>query len=412
MDVAYDHTFQEEVAPTGTTGDEGKDSQIPKESLNEEFQQAYKAISASPWGTRFGAFIGSVKKQGETVYESSKKEYGPIAQQASKGLNEFGTTLVNRTRGLSISQLSLEIASPRSASKAPASALPHANSKQDAVENDEGLLSKLRKGAAQRISEMEAAEARADEYLAKFGSNIGSFLRDAVTIVPPDLDKDGHDTDVVFETKASIEGGKKIFTTRLDAQLHLLHIKHDLFATDPDVPRFESFANSFSVDEITQQISSDLDKYPELRSTMEILVPADVQYTQFWTRYYFLRSELDLEEKKRKDLLKGASAEEEEIGWDEEEDDLDEQSNDKDTLTNVQTKSPTQMLQPKPETLDPKVSTDRTSQPDSESSYDVVSSDAPKSAQHTTDSSTKVKVCLWYFLKNKRRGLTSTVYAG
>lgn len=62
MDVAYDHAFQEEVAPTDTTNT-GKELQPPKESLNEEFQQAYKAISASPWGARFGAFVGSVKKQ-------------------------------------------------------------------------------------------------------------------------------------------------------------------------------------------------------------------------------------------------------------------------------------------------------------------------------------------------------------
>jgi hypothetical protein len=75
----------------------------------------------------------------------------------------------------------------------------------------EGLLSKLKKGAAQRISEIEAAEARADEYLVKFGSNIGSFLRDAVTIVPPDeLAHEGGSRELVFEVKGPEEGKRQI----------------------------------------------------------------------------------------------------------------------------------------------------------------------------------------------------------
>lgn len=38
---------------------------------------------------------------------------------------------------------------------------------------------------------------------------------------------------------------------------------------------------------------------------MEKLVPDSVQYVDFWRRYYFLRNELDMEEQKRKELLKG-----------------------------------------------------------------------------------------------------------
>ena len=50
---------------------------------------------------------------------------------------------------------------------------------------------------------------------------------------------------------------------------------------------------------------ADLERYPELRNTMEKLVPDTVQYSDFWARYYFLRNELDMEEQKRKELLKG-----------------------------------------------------------------------------------------------------------
>jgi hypothetical protein len=67
MDVAYDHQFQEAVTQSkqtnGSGNDKGKEPEREKESLNDELQQAYKAISNSPWGARFGAFVGTVRKQ-------------------------------------------------------------------------------------------------------------------------------------------------------------------------------------------------------------------------------------------------------------------------------------------------------------------------------------------------------------
>ena len=100
-------------------------------------------------------------------------------------------------------------------------------------------------------------------------------------------------------------GGLHNSTTRLDAQLHLLHTNYELFKTDPSVDSFKTFTDGFSVEKQTDRVASDLDRYPELRSTMEQLVPAQVDYKAFWARYYFLRNELDVEEKKRKELLKG-----------------------------------------------------------------------------------------------------------
>ena len=91
----------------------------------------------------------------------------------------------------------------------------------------------------------------------------------------------------------------------MDAQLHLLHTNYELFKTDPKVDSFKAFTDEFSAETQTNRVASDLDRYPELRSTMEQLVPAQVDYKSFWARYYFLRNELDVEEKKRKELLKG-----------------------------------------------------------------------------------------------------------
>lgn len=155
---------------------------------------------------------------------------------------------------------------------------------------------------------------------------------------------------------------------------------------------FPPFTSSFSADKETSRIAADLDKYPELRATMEALVPDEVEYTRFWIRYYFLRSELDLEEKKRKELLKGAAIEEEEVGWDEDDSEEDDDSDDSDddsegeedgaddeepaksdaakpaVIPMLAPKASTDTLQPQPQTVTkPKTSSD------SEASYDVVS---------------------------------------
>ncbi|KAI5787757.1 hypothetical protein FPQ18DRAFT_238790, partial [Pyronema domesticum] len=333
------------------------------ETLNEEFQSAYKAISNSPWGARFGAFVGNVRKQGESYIEVAKKEYPAVAEQAQKGITNITTNIVNRTRALSIGQNQ-----PRDAAAA--------EGQDKGKEKEETLLQRLKVTAEKKIAEIEEAEKRADAYLLKFGESIGGFLRDAVTIAPPS-EKEGDE--VVFEAKGAEDQKKQIFTTRLDAQLHLLHTNLELFKTDSKTDSFATFSKEFSADKETERIAADLERYPELRSTMEKLVPAEVEYKPFWIRYYFLRNELDLEEKKRKELLKGAINEEEEVGWDEDdsedEDEEEEEESEAEEEKAPEPKKPvpkasTDTLQPKP-----KVSTsnDRSSQPDSEASYDVVS---------------------------------------
>ncbi len=58
MDLAYDH-IQADASPDEPDKKEKK----PETTLNSDFQEAYKAISSSPWGARLGGFFGSVVKQ-------------------------------------------------------------------------------------------------------------------------------------------------------------------------------------------------------------------------------------------------------------------------------------------------------------------------------------------------------------
>jgi hypothetical protein len=67
MDSAYDH-IQEESYPQNQSKQEGSGEsesthQETTNNFNAEIQDAYKAISSSPWAARLGGFFGTVKKQ-------------------------------------------------------------------------------------------------------------------------------------------------------------------------------------------------------------------------------------------------------------------------------------------------------------------------------------------------------------
>ena len=69
MDNAYDH-IQEEIYPEDPSKKktEGESSAGPSASaqptnFNSEVQEAYKAISSSPWAARLGGFWQTAKKQ-------------------------------------------------------------------------------------------------------------------------------------------------------------------------------------------------------------------------------------------------------------------------------------------------------------------------------------------------------------
>jgi hypothetical protein len=63
MDLAYDHIQEEAFPPEPAEKKEKK----PETTLNSDFQEAYKAISSSPWGARLGGFFGNVVKQVNTT---------------------------------------------------------------------------------------------------------------------------------------------------------------------------------------------------------------------------------------------------------------------------------------------------------------------------------------------------------
>lgn len=62
MDLAYDH-IQEEALPKDGEQSQTGGAKPEASSLNTDLQDAYRALSNSPWGARIGGFFGTVVKQ-------------------------------------------------------------------------------------------------------------------------------------------------------------------------------------------------------------------------------------------------------------------------------------------------------------------------------------------------------------
>ncbi|RQM05948.1 hypothetical protein DH86_00002527 [Scytalidium sp. 3C] len=381
MDLAYDH-IQEQALAQERGESSGKETNA-QSSLNTEFQEAYKAISSSPWGAKLGGFFGSVVKQGESVYKEAQQELSEIGEEATKGFTDLRASIINRTRSLSLAHNS---GSSSKAGEASGDAAAGEKTTEEVIKESEGVLARLRTEAAKRLKEIEKAEDAADEALLKFGTNIRNFLRDAVQIAPPSQVPGSSDT-ILFESKDA--SGKRVFhSTRFDAQLHVIHSNLDSFTKDPDSSEFEKWNKEFDVEKKTEDIARDLDEYGELRTTMEKLVPDKVSYGNFWKRYYFLRHSVETAEARRKDLLKAAAAEED-IAWDEDSSSETEESKPKTgsihrtpSTGSSRTLHPTgatdQLLKPS----ESRKSHDEKSQADSDTSYDMVgaTSGAPSRA--------------------------------
>lgn len=181
----------------------------------------------------------------------------------------------------------------------------------DIVKEANSMFAQFRLGASERLRQVQKAEDAADEALLQFGTNIRNFLRDAVTVTAPD---DGSKNGVLFESRDS-EGKRVVHATRFDAQLHVIHSNLSSFTQDPESDEWAKWKETFDAEKKTEDIATDLKKYDELRRAMEKLVPEQVEYAEFWRRYYFLRHVIETEEQKRRELLRGTQAVQEEVGW-------------------------------------------------------------------------------------------------
>ncbi|OAQ73889.1 BSD domain-containing protein [Pochonia chlamydosporia 170] len=379
MDLAYDH-IQENAYPQDR--EESNETPTPEHqeaSLNNDLQDAYKAISSSAWGMKIGGFLGTVMKQGESVYAQAQKELAEVGEDASKGFTDLRESILNRTRSLSVNTATPADGTKEADDAQSTPTKAKAGPSDDAAEQSETVLSRLRTEATKRLKDLQKAEDAADEALLRFGSNVRDFLRDAISVAPPD--ESSQDSTVLFESKDA-QGKRVIHTSRFDAQMHVIHTSVEGFAKDPTGDEYEKWTKDFDVEKKTDDISGDLAKYPELRATMEKLVPDQVTYADFWKRYYFLRHGIETAESRRRDLLKAASADDE-VGWDDDSDD-DEEAEKKTPGQKASSGASSTTIQRPDGLLKPnesRKSNDEKSQADSEASYDVVGATSGKTSQ-------------------------------
>ncbi|KFY19788.1 hypothetical protein V493_07832, partial [Pseudogymnoascus sp. VKM F-4281 (FW-2241)] len=164
---AYDHIQESTLAPSSSGTGNGKgnggngDGDGAQNTLNADFQDAYKAISSSPWGARLGGFFGSVVKQGEHVYKEASQELSAVGQEATKGLADLRSSFVGQAKPNT---------DPTDTPK---------DSTDPTTTPNEGVLARLRAEAAKRLKDIERAEDAADEALLRFGTGLRDFLREA-----------------------------------------------------------------------------------------------------------------------------------------------------------------------------------------------------------------------------------------
>lgn len=270
--------------------------------------------------------ISRTNKQGESVYAEAQKELTDLGSEAQRGFSGLTNAVISRTRGLSLATTPApsEVGGDNSNNKDNANTPTPTNDKaamttDEALQESETVLSRLRSEAAKRLKDIQKAEDAADEALLRFGTNIRDFLKDAVRIAPP-TGGDGDGTsgeggsggqarggdagEVLFESKDA-SGKRVIHTSRFDAQLHVIHTSTESFTKEPATGDWEDWGREFDITARTEEISRDVERYPELRATMEKLVPETIPYEDFWKRYYFLRHGIDIAEARRRDLLKG-----------------------------------------------------------------------------------------------------------
>jgi hypothetical protein len=333
MDLAYSYDHlnspSRSTTPTPATNpnnqptpsDEPPTPKAERQTLQTEFQETFRAFSASPWGAKLGGIWGNVRKQSEAAYEEAVREAEAARVDAVKGWSG----IVGRVRGMSLGEEDTpkqtedekerereerpEVGASTPVAVPGEEPLPNTGANKgeegDVLHDTENLLSRFRAEAAKRLKDVQKAEDAADEALLRFGTTVRNFLRDAVVITPAEDEQ--QPGEVLFESKDGA-GKRTIHTSRMDAQLHAIHTNTASFMADPEGSEWDDFKGGFDVEKKTEEIAKDLERYPELRRTMEGCVPEKVEYAEFWRRYYFLRRVVEVQEEKRKELLKGKTS--------------------------------------------------------------------------------------------------------
>ncbi|ORZ25735.1 hypothetical protein BCR42DRAFT_400813 [Absidia repens] len=363
---------------------------------NEQDPQNDPLISAFTnfgWGQRFNSLMDTVKKQSEVMVDVTKKdlqEFANILRDDTSDLVDHLSQSTNSTTTITNNETD---AIRNTAGTTESTSTTENIDKQSMISTDsqstttnrnagdtvglyaslrEGLgkintvnFTALRDGLSETLSkqpflpsqlssislpdninlgelrqELDEGTRFAELYLQKFGTEVIHVLNQTITVLEPEEEEGSQQQ---HDYNQSNRGGPRIFASRTEAMIAKLQTDHDALLTDPkatlmanhnekQIQVLETFNTGFNIEEYTPEISRLLEGSPDLRRTMEDLVPQQVDYTTFWRRYFYHAWSIDQEEQKRQMIFKGVEEEEDndadDFKWDsDDEDTTHQQSN-------------------------------------------------------------------------------------
>ena len=211
------------AATTPTHSDSQSASDAPRANLQTEFQETFRAFSASPWGAKLGGWWSTAQKQGASYYEVARREAEKREAEAARVLEDARKVVAERAMGVvegvedrldgivneerrekdKEKEKQKEAAEPGVVTKEADAAAADGQGQHEG-EDTETFLNRFKSEAAKRLKDVQKAEDAADEALLRFGSNIRSFLKDTISVSAPSPSSDaskGSSTAVVFESK-------------------------------------------------------------------------------------------------------------------------------------------------------------------------------------------------------------------
>ncbi|GAA6054879.1 hypothetical protein JCM3770_004265 [Rhodotorula araucariae] len=327
------------------------------------------------------SFWGRVKKQGtaalqtaEKQYESARADLTPLLSQARANLDHLGeqtraeiqrlseTPAAGPGQGVMIGAdgmpVILDQVAPtkvdkgkgvdrsgdsHDAQQTPAAAASAFFASLAANPNVKDLsrnLSTLQTGVSRNLHQLQAqlshldlAEGQkvAEGYLHKgehwfqeFSAEVGKLAKDAVKVVPPGGAPSGSSPD---GGRASLDkSGAASALSRRELVLFKLRTDAALLLADPagteGYAAFDAARAALSAEDREAQIERELaDGGEALAATRDELVPAQLDESAFWTRYFWRKQAIKDEEERRKKVLQIAEQSEDDFSWDMDEDD-------------------------------------------------------------------------------------------
>ncbi|KAH8976495.1 hypothetical protein EDB83DRAFT_2502286 [Lactarius deliciosus] len=327
---------------------------------------------------QLGRFWGGFRKQSQSAIEAARKDLGEYVSQAQKGLNEqFATLSVNpliptaeRDMPMAATSSSRDLvdatttdgesSAPSSASASTAT-LPDPQQEQERQPqqhtNAQTLFTRLQSSLppdllttlrdtlpdsvrdAQRRQELaQAAQAHVHGAAARGevllrGASV--FLRDAVRVVPPEPAAPASaSTPPAFEdavtprTEAPPPVAISVTpATRRDALLRALRATPAILRVDPAKEERSAtlFVTWAQVEDLRDETQRGVELAADdgaLQITRSMLVPEELSEDEFWTRYSFRVYQINQEDERRKAVLEGPTAQEEDFSWEDEEEDV------------------------------------------------------------------------------------------